>query len=182
MADLTGRTPSGRTLPRTGELLHFSEDPAIERFEPHVAATARQPEAFVWAVDELNSPCYWFPRQCPRVCFWGDPDSREGTSVRVHAIEPEWLEAMSTSVLYAYSFAVADFEPIGERPHAFVATHEVTPLRDPEPVGDLTAAHREHGIELRVVEDLHAFLGAGRARGLDFSAIRMRNSRRGDVQ
>ena len=167
-----------RRVPRPGELLHFSEDAGIARFEPHVAATARQPEAYVWAVDELNSPCYWFPRQCPRVCLWGDPDGDPGA--RVHAIEPEWVEAMSTTPVFAYSFAAADFEPFGERPHAYVATHEVTALRPPEGVGDLWEAHRGAGIEVRVVEDLHAFLAAGRASGLDFSAIRMRNSRRGD--
>jgi hypothetical protein len=174
-------TLTGRSLPRPGELLHFSEDPAVVRFEPHVAATARQPEAYVWAVDELNSPCYWFPRQCPRVCLWGDPAGSGEAPARVHAIEPEWVKAMSSTALYAYSFAADDFDRFGERPHAFVATHEVTPLRAPEPVGDLAAAHREHGIELRVVEDLHPFLDAGVARGFDFSAIRMRNSRRGDV-
>lgn len=168
-----------RRLPRSGELLHFSEDPDITRFEPHVAATARQPEAFVWAVDALNSPCYWFPRQCPRVCLWGDPDGAPTT--RVSAIEPAWVEAMSTTALFAYSFRAVDFEPFGERPHAYVATHAVSPLRSPEPVGDLGEAHRQGGIELRVVEDLHAFLASGRERGFDFSAIRMRNSRRGDL-
>jgi len=169
-----------RRVPRSGELLHFSEDPGIARFRPHVAATSRQPEAYVWTVDELNSPCYWFPRQCPRVCLWGDPEGEP--TARVSAIEPEWVEAMSTTSLYAYSFAAGDFEPFGERPHAFVATHEVDPLRPPEPVGDLAQAHREAGIELRVVEDLHAFLASGRARDFDFSAIRMRNSRRGDLR
>ena len=118
---------TGRRLPRPGELLHFSEDPGIVRFEPHVAATARQPEAYVWTVDALNSPCYWFPRQCPRVCLFGDPD---GGDRRVHAIEPEWVEAMSTTEVFAYSFAAADFEPFGERPHAFVATKLVKPSPD----------------------------------------------------
>jgi hypothetical protein len=168
-----------RRLPRPGELLHFSEDPDIAAFEPHVAATARQPEAYVWTVDELNSPCYWFPRHCPRVCLWGDPDG--DPSARVSAIEPEWFGAMATTALYAYSFAADDFQAFGERPHAFVATHEVSPLRPPEPVGDLRLAHEEAGIELRVVEDLHAFLAAWRDRGYDFSAIRMRNSRRGEL-
>ena len=43
-------------IPAPGELLHFSEDPTITRFEPHVAATAQQPEAYVWAVDVRNAP------------------------------------------------------------------------------------------------------------------------------
>ncbi|MGH3587361.1 MAG: DUF6886 family protein [Pseudonocardia sp.] len=34
--------------PRPGEVLHFSEDPTISRFEPHVAATAVRSEPYVW--------------------------------------------------------------------------------------------------------------------------------------
>jgi hypothetical protein len=109
-------------LPARGELLHFSEDPGIIEFVPHVAATARRPEAYVWPVDALNAPCYWFPRQCPRVCAW-DPGGR-----RVHAVEEAWLPTMIDATLYAYRFAAAAFEPFGERPHAFVATTPVTAL------------------------------------------------------
>ena len=47
-----------RVFPAPGELLHFSEDPTITRFEPHVAATAQRPEAYVWAVDAGNAPSY----------------------------------------------------------------------------------------------------------------------------
>lgn len=75
-------------LPDPGELLHFSEDPSIRSFVPHVATTALQPEAYVWTVDALNSPCYWFPRQCPRVCSWGDeplgPPVAVGDLVQLH--------------------------------------------------------------------------------------------------
>jgi hypothetical protein len=49
--------------PEPGQVLHFSEDPTLERFAPHVAATAQQPEPYVWAVDALHAPSYWFPRQ-----------------------------------------------------------------------------------------------------------------------
>ena len=47
-------------------LLHFGEDPSIEVFEPHVAATAAEDEPLVWAVDDAHQPMFWFPRQCPR--------------------------------------------------------------------------------------------------------------------
>jgi hypothetical protein len=59
--------------PGAGEVLHFSEDPTIARFEPHRAATAQQPEPYVWAVDAARAPDYWFPRQCPRVLAWVAP-------------------------------------------------------------------------------------------------------------
>jgi hypothetical protein len=42
--------------PRPGEVLHDSEDPASRDVAPHVAATARQPEAYVFAVGALDSP------------------------------------------------------------------------------------------------------------------------------
>ncbi|WP_305788309.1 DUF6886 family protein [Symbioplanes lichenis] len=60
--------------PEPGQVLHFSEDPTITRFRPHVAATAQQPEAYVWAVDAARAPDYWFPRQCPRAMAWAVGD------------------------------------------------------------------------------------------------------------
>jgi hypothetical protein len=42
--------------PAPGEVLHFSEDPTIERFVPHVAPTSRETEAYVWAVDGPRCP------------------------------------------------------------------------------------------------------------------------------
>ncbi len=157
-------------LPARGELLHFSEDPFIEEFLPHVAVTARQPDAYVWTVDALNSPCYWFPRQCPRVCHW------EGSGRRVHAIESAWLATMSVTTVFAYRFAATDFEPFGERPHAFVSTRRVQPLAPPLPVTDLPGLHETHGIDLLVLDRLEEHAEAVRVAGHDFSAIRMRNA------
>jgi hypothetical protein len=157
-------------LPRPGELLHFSEDPSIERFAPHVAATSLQPEAYVWTVDALNSPSYWFPRQCPRVCSWDDEVPR------VHAIEEEWLPTVQATTLFAYRFAADDFEPFGERPHAYVATHPVSPLGPPAEVGNLVGLHEEHGIELLVLAALEDHFVGVREAGLEFSGIRMGNA------
>src|SRR4051795_2033457 len=127
---------SGGTLWRggagPGEVLHFSEDPNIARFVPHVAKTAQQPEPYVWAVDARIAPKYWFPRQCPRAMAWvapgTTPEDRDrilgpGGGDRVHAIEYPWLPAMLTTRLYAYRLPAESFRPIGEpTPHAFVAT------------------------------------------------------------
>ena len=84
----------GLVRPPAGELLHFSEDPSITIFRPHVAATARDTQPFVWALDFDQAPSYWFPRDCPRVLTWASASTttldRErflGASSRVHAIE-----------------------------------------------------------------------------------------------
>ncbi|WP_431941841.1 DUF6886 family protein [Nocardia grenadensis] len=39
--------------------MRFSEDPTITRFVPHTAATARQAEPYVWAVDAARAPDHW---------------------------------------------------------------------------------------------------------------------------
>jgi len=101
----------GLTRPAPGEVLHFSEDPTITLFAPHVAATAQQRDAFVWAVDAARAPDYWFPRQCPRALTWAtsettasDREAFLGASSRVHAIEYGWLEAMLVAAMGCYTF------------------------------------------------------------------------------
>ncbi len=58
-------------------LFHYSEDPAIARFEPHVPASNPSSPPYVWAVEARYAPLYWFPRACPRVTVWAnDADQR----------------------------------------------------------------------------------------------------------
>jgi hypothetical protein len=169
--------------PAPGQVLHFSEDPGITTFVPHVAATAQQPEAYVWALDAEQAPAYWFPRDCPRVLAWPGPeataaDRRFLFDERVHAIEYGWLPALQTVRLYAYRFDAAPFRPFGSpQPHAMVATTTVTPLGPAEPVGDLLALHEAAGIQVRLVANLWGFFGEVVASSLRFSGIRMRNAR-----
>jgi hypothetical protein len=171
--------------PRPGEVLHFSEDPTIDRFVPHIAVTSAEPDPYVWAVDYGRSPDYWFPRQCPRAMAWlADTtidDDREriigpGGGTRVHAIEYGWLEAMRNTPVFAYRLPAAPFRPIGTPPHAHVATEPVEPLGPAEPIGDLLTLHAEAGIQLRVLPNLWAFWEAVIASTLDFSGIRLRNA------
>ncbi|WP_433722981.1 DUF6886 family protein [Actinoplanes sp. CA-051413] len=169
--------------PLAGQVLHFSEDPAITRFVPHVAVTAQQPEPYVWAVDAEQAPSYWFPRDCPRVLAWTGPettaaDRRLLCDRRVHAIEYGWLPVLQTARLYAYRFDAAPFRPFGSpQPHAMVATAAVTPLGPAELVGDLLAQHEAAGIQLRLVSNLWAFMDEVAASSLRFSGIRLRNAK-----
>ncbi|GAA1975710.1 DUF6886 family protein [Amycolatopsis minnesotensis] len=170
--------------PEPGQVLHFSEDPSIARFVPHVAATARQPDAFVWAVDAARSPDYWFPRQCPRAMAWATPSTTDddrarflgpGAGERVHAVEYGWLEAMRTVRLFAYRFPAERFVPMGD--HAWVAVEPVEPLGAAERVGDLFELHEAAGIELRVLPKLSEFWASVVASTCGFSGIRLRNAR-----
>jgi hypothetical protein len=173
--------------PDPGQVLHFSEDPTITRFDPHVAVTARQAEPYVWAVDAARSPDYWFPRECPRAMAWvteatTDVDRERivgaGSGDRVHAIEYGWLDAMRTVELFAYRLPAEKFRPFGEPvPNAHVATEPVEPLGPAEPVGDLLALHEQAGIQLRVLSDIGPFWDAVITSTLGFSGIRLHNRR-----
>lgn len=173
--------------PAPGEVLHFSEDPAITEFVPHRARTADPARsAYVWAVDAERAPAYWFPRQCPRAMTWRTPTTTEddadrilgpGGGDRVHAIEYAWLERLRTVRLFAYQLPAAGFTPVGDvEPYAHVTTMTVRPLGPPEPVGDLLGLHEAAGIQLRVLPTLGPFWAAVITSTLGFSGIRLRNA------
>ena len=171
---------------RPGEVLHFSEDPTIAQFAPHVPATSRDDRPYVWAVDYARCPDYWFPRQCPRAMAWVMPSTSDtdrervlgpSRTERVHAIEYGWLDAMRSVRLWAYRLPAAPFQPIGDPPHAVVTTEPVEPLGRPDLVGDLFALHDEAGIELRILDNLWPFWDAVTTTTLGFSGIRLRNAR-----
>ena len=172
--------------PRTGELLHFSEDPDIDEFVPHVARTARDPTPYVWAVDSAQAPGYWFPRHCPRAMAWVTPRTTKGDrqrilglhAQRVHLIEYGWLQRLQTAHVFAYRFDAARFAPQGDEvePHAFVTREPVGPLAPAEPIGDLLGLHADAGIELRLATSLWPWWHETIASTVGFSGIRLRNA------
>jgi hypothetical protein len=168
------------------ELFHFSHDPGIRRFAPHVPPTNPTQEPAVWAIDADHAPLYWFPRDCPRVTAWPRDDSERSafraafttTASRVHAIELEWLPSMSTTVLYRYRFDTVAFRPWPEAAGQWVSDTPVEPV-EVEPVGDLLALHVRAGIELRAVPSLGPLHDLAVSDRWDFSIVRMANARPG---
>jgi hypothetical protein len=171
---------------RPGEVLHFSEDPHIAAFTPHVAPTATDQTPAVWAVDEANAPSYWFPRQCPRAMAWRRPTTTADDhqrilgqhADRVHMIEYGWLDRMLAARVFAYRFDAADFEPYGDtvEPHAFVGRRIVKPIAPAEPVGNLLELHESAGIELRLGTSLWPWWYQVTHSSVGFSGIRLRNA------
>ena len=180
------RSRVAHVRPERGQVLHFSEDPTIERFEPHVAATASDQTPYVWAVDDLRAPDYWFPRRCPRALAWVAPRTTDAdrrlvlgpAATRVHVIEYAWLERVRRARLFAYRFDAEDFEPYGDpaAPHAVVSRVHVRALGPPEPVGDLLQLHRRAGIELRLVDRIWPWWDVVVTTSVGFSGIRLANA------
>ncbi len=164
-------------------LYHFSEDPGIERFVPHVPETNPTQEPAVWAIDEDHASLYWFPRDCPRVTAWPrNPVERErfetvfATSARrVHAIELGWLERMRSTAVYRYEMPLGPFMPWDEASGQWVA-HEVVEPLSVEPLGDLLALHEAARIELRLVPSLWPLIDLVTSDDWDFSIVRKANA------
>lgn len=168
---------------QTDTVYHFSEDPNIEVFVPHVPATNPDQSPAVWAIDAEHAPLYWFPRDCPRVTAWprtslerGGFEQAFGTSAtRVHAIESSWLDAMVKTQLYRYAFDASAFAPWEEAVGQLRAMNTVEP-RHVEPVGDLLALHVNAGIELRISPSLWPVYDLAVSNAWEFSIVRMSNA------
>jgi hypothetical protein len=165
-------------------LLHFSEDPDIKEFRPHVPASSPDNPPMVWAVDEAHAPGFWFPRAAPRACCWraDKPLTAIGRNLlgmgavsRMHAIESVWLERMRACRIYVYRFDPAPFEAHNKDAGYFSTGETISPF-SVEPLGDLLALHAAANIELRIVPNLWPVIDAIVASGLEFSIIRKMNA------
>ena len=164
-------------------LFHFSEDPTITRFVPHVPHTNPDHPPAVWAIDAQHAPLYWFPRDRPRVTSWPRDDVeaiafREAfvtEASRVHAIESAWLDRVRTAEVHCYEFDASAFTPWSLASGQWIATCDVEPLSI-SPLGDLLEAHVRAGIELRVVPSLWPLHDLAVDDRWDFSVVRMANA------
>lgn len=171
-------------------LFHFSDDPAIARFEPR-AVLVPSPRALgrewlngplVWAIDEPHQPMYLFPRDCPRILLW--PHSKtaqhdldlwwgDSRSRMIAHIEAAWLERLSRATLTRYEFPASAFESLDDA-GMWVAREAVSPIAVNE-ISDLPGALREAGVELRVMETLTPLREVWSS-SLHASGIRLRNA------
>lgn len=175
-------------------LYHYSENPGIERFEPRIPPTPPTPPPgmsadvlastkVVWGIDTWHSPVYYFPRDCPRICFWPLPGSSEADrhewfgdsdATIVACIEETWLERMRSTSLYRYHMPQESFRFFAS-PGTWLSEQAVVPAAI-EPVGDLILALKRARVELRVLNSLRPLRGIWDS-SLHASGIRLRNAR-----
>jgi len=166
-------------------LYHFSEDPDITIFRPHVPEHRPEAEPLVYAIDGWHAPMYYFPRQCPRACFW--PGDRTTAADRerwfagigakmVIAIESAWLDRVRMTTLYRYVMPEATFTEHGDASGHWHSRETVVPLAV-EPVGDLLDALVAANVELRITPRLYEMWMVVVASTLEFSGTRLRNAK-----
>ncbi len=163
-------------------LWHVSEDTTIERFVPHVSATATSGEPRVWAIDTRHLPLYWFPRECPRGSFWATSETtREDAerllagAARVHLVEAAWLDRMRAARVVAYRLPDETFTP-DEVGGYWSSREPVEPVERVE-LGDLLGLHASAEIELRLVASIWPLWDRVVASTLEFSGVRLHNAR-----
>ncbi len=168
---------------------HFSEDPSIVRFEPHVPRTNPNQQPAVWAIDSEHAPLYWFPRDCPRVTVWPrdlhehvEFRRRLATSaLRLHVIETTWLDRVRATQLYRYDFDASDFARWPEASGQWTS-HEVVEPVAVTAMGNLVDAHRKARIELRLVPNLWPLVELVKDGQWDFSCVRLVNAVPPDIE
>ena len=165
-------------------LYHFSEEPDIRVFEPRPPLARPEVEPLVWAIDDWHQAMYFFPRECPRACFWPGPTTTSedrdrwfaGIKARmVIAVESRWLERIHATTLYRYAMPDDGFEPTDDSSGHWVNREAVTPLWV-EPVGDLLRALIEAEVELRITSTLIDLWRRVITSTLCFSGTRLRNA------
>ncbi|WP_374575225.1 DUF6886 family protein [Phenylobacterium sp.] len=172
-------------------LFHFSDDPAIETFEPRpVRVPSPRPPGrdwlngpLVWAIEDARQAMYLFPRECPRILLWPteattaqDRERWFGASgARTLAyVEYAWLEALRAGVIHRYEFARGGFEDLDDA-GMWVSRRAERPAAM-ETIDDMIGALQGQGVELRLVDSLTPLRGAWDT-SLHVSGIRLRNAR-----
>ncbi|WP_337266975.1 DUF6886 family protein [Oryzifoliimicrobium ureilyticus] len=166
-------------------LFHFSENPAIEVFAPRELANPKpRPPGrewlngpLVWAIEERFQFLYFFPRNCPRIVIWAEPQTKElerqkwlGDRKAAAYVEHDWMAAMRTTTIYRYHLPIDGFTDLQDA-GMWVAESTIIP-RSCEPVSNLEAALEAMHVELRPVDRL-TFLRALWDTGLHVSGIRL---------
>ena len=162
------------------DLFHFSHDPSIERFTPHVPATNPTQPASVWAIDAERAPLHWFPRDCQRVAVWPRDDAERHlfsqafctAAPRVHAIELGRLRVLASAGITIATASIPRRSGRGQRHLGQWISDRAVEPSEVERLDDLIGCHVTAGIELRAVPDLWPIRDLAVSGPWDFSVVR----------
>lgn len=163
-------------------LFHFSEEPGIARFTPRPSSYLTHHA--VWAIEERMAWAYLTPRDCPRIYYYGTPESSQADldtflcgqrGGRALAIEAAWSERCWSTALTRYEFALERFVLRDANAGYYISEHEELPIGRETIASPLIALLAE-GVELRILPELWELREAIYRSSLGWGFIRMRNA------
>ena len=172
------------------KLFHISEQAGIPCFPPRPAdkqtAWPNLDKEYVWAISDEMIHNYFFPRNCPRVCWMIGPETTEEEKDRFRAhgayraiicVESHWQDPIAACVLYQYEFDPLHFCPVDYCAGYYVSEYPETPVR----VTKLSAIFNlleERHVLLEFVENLEPYRKRIAGSNYRFSNIRMKYLKR----
>jgi hypothetical protein len=165
------------------KLYHISDKAGIKRFDPRPAPSksAKQEGRMVWAIDYAHLHNYLLPRNCPRVTFYADKNSKRkdieklmaGASAKhVIAIETRWLPKIQKQCLYQYEFESKDFTLVDKIAGYWISRKSVVPIAEKK-IDNILFALLKQDVELRIMPSLWKLREAVINSTLAYSIIRM---------
>lgn len=166
------------------EIFHVSEDSSIQEFVPRPTPESHPNLAgkpLVWAVDREHLCNYLLPRDCPRVTYRLNKNSKKEelselfspNSTKVIALESGWFERVQSTALYVYSLPPETFsltDPIA----GYYTSEEVVKPQSMVTVLNPLSQLFDQSVEVRFLENLWELSDQVTATAVDFSIIRMR--------
>ncbi|XMB67777.1 hypothetical protein RI065_04495 [Mycoplasmatota bacterium zrk1] len=165
------------------KLYHVSDNKNIEIFEPR-SANKSWPglyKQYVWAISSKMVHNYYFPRNCPRVCWMIGPNTSEddknyfksfGEFKSLIFVKKAWEKTIEDTIIYRYEFDNKNFYPVDYSAGYYVSEREEIPKL--VEIVDLKEELKKSNVKLIFVEDLSKYQCESTERTFRFSNIRMK--------
>ena len=169
----------------TPRIFHVSDRPDIEVFEPRAHPSWPNLPPRVWAVEERMLHTFFVPRDCPRITWYATNTSTKEDVDRfldgdrtkhVMRVEEGWLDQIKGATLFLYDLPPEPFSSFDPGAGYWTSEAPVTPHAVSE-VSNLLAALTQRRVDFATLPSLWNLYDTVAASSLQFSMIRMRNSR-----
>ncbi|XMB85177.1 hypothetical protein RJG79_07050 [Mycoplasmatota bacterium WC44] len=165
------------------KLYHISDNEFIKEFETRKANQAwpNLNKEYVWAISSEMVHNYYFPRNCPRVCWMIGPNTNINDKDYISSLgdyrgviftEKSWEEEIHKTKMYRYRFDTSSFYPVDYDAGYYVSERVETPI-NLEIISNLLDELRESRIKVVFVDDLAEYQKQSIERSFRFSNIRM---------
>lgn len=168
-------------------MFHISEEPGIKIFNPRPS-----PQFYdsikgdvVFAISDKLLHNYLMPRDCPRVTYYKGINSSEKDIKRFFGdskadyiinVESAWKERIRDTKLYKYEFSGENFTLLDETAGYFISYKPEVPAAVTK-ISDAFGELGKRNIELRFLTEIQDLAKSIGASSLNFSIIRMKNSK-----